>query len=58
MIRKRDIDGEKTTKHVIVYANEPVRIEIIGDFVLHGYKGTKTDMNQEPCIFHDTSYRA
>lgn len=26
----------------------------MGDFVVHGYKGIKINMEQEPCLFHDT----
>jgi hypothetical protein len=57
MIRKEIIDDNDG--HIIVYADEPVRFEIIkygGRFILHGYKGTKINMEQKPIIFHDTNY--
>jgi hypothetical protein len=54
MIKKEIIENDN--EHIIIYLNEPIRVEIIGDFVLHGYKGTKIDTEQEPCIFHDTNY--
>lgn len=58
MIRKRIINNNDG--HIIVYSNEPIRIEITktGEgFVLYGYKGTKTNMKQEPIIFHDTELK-
>ena len=58
MIRKRIINNNEG--HIIIFSNEPIRIEIVkcnGGFVLHGYKGTKINTKQEPCLFHDTSYR-
>jgi hypothetical protein len=36
MIKKRLINEEKTNEHIIIYANEPCRIEICGKFVVHG----------------------
>jgi len=52
MIKKEIIENDN--EHIIIYSNEPIRLEIIGNFVLHGYKGTKINTKQEPCIFHDT----
>jgi len=56
MIKKRLIDGEKNSNHIIITTNEPSRFEITGTFVMHGYKGTRINMKQEPCLFHDTGY--
>ena len=58
MIKKEIIDNDEG--HIIIKTNEPSRFEIINTdkgFVLHGYKGIKIDMKQEPILFHDTEYR-
>ena len=55
MIKKRIIKDDEG--HIIISANEPMRIEIQkcnGGYILHGYKGTKIDIEQEPCLFHNT----
>ena len=53
MIKNKIIENN----HVIIYTSEPARFEIVGDFVIHGYKGTKINIEQEPCLFHDTDIK-
>ena len=52
MIRNSIIN--KKEGHIIIYANEPIRIEIIGQYILYGYKGVKINKEQEPDLFYET----
>ena len=47
----------KAEGHILIKANEPIRIEVAkieSGYVMFGYKGTKINMNQEPTISFDT----
>jgi len=50
---------ESKLDHVIIRANEPIRLEIIkagdGQLVLFGYSGIKDDQEQEPILSYDSS---
>ena len=53
MIRKEIIEKN----HVLIKANEPVRVEISKTekgFLLYAYKGIKTKLFQEPILFYET----
>ena len=58
MIKKEILGNDKG--HILIKANEPMRIEIMkgnGGFVLYAYKGTRIQIPQEPTLFHDSEYR-
>jgi len=48
----------KTEGHIIIYANEPIRFEILkgadSGYLVYGYKGTKINKEQEPDFIYDT----
>ena len=55
MIKKEIVNDNN--EHILIRCNEPCRFEIIksgNGFVIHGYKGTRINMNQDPCLFHDS----
>ena len=55
MFKLEEVQDNKN--HIIIRANEPIRLEIINtksDIIIFGYKGDKGNIDQKPYLIFDT----